>query len=355
MPIKKRQHYVPRCYLKPFSLDGNGKTINVYNITQSKLISNAPIKGQCAKDYFYGRDLNIENKLQNIEREYANTACTLQGNVENLSNDDMEFLRFFALLQYARTDMAAKRMRLLRENMRDVIFEGRHIAPPVLDLSDYAMMRDSLDIVANEIDNVDDIKICIIKNNTKNDFITSDDPVIFTNRFYLQKLHRNTFGLKNSGLLFFMPITPQFLLMCYDGGIYTIPDRQGKLLIVTKCSDISCLNELQYMKSVNNIYFSEWHNRELIKTEFNKKFNYRPESWVEIEAFVRVNSENSYETYRIASAEERQGGEHTLINPRSCHNAPSQWFSMLKYRHSQRTYFNKTMIGYVRKKAWLHE
>ena len=50
----KNQHFVPRCLLKPFTQDGEGKAINVYNIRHDKLIQNAPVKGQCARDYLYG-------------------------------------------------------------------------------------------------------------------------------------------------------------------------------------------------------------------------------------------------------------------------------------------------------------
>ena len=44
MPAHKNQHFVPRCALKPFSLDGNGKAINLFNIKSKLAIENAPVK-----------------------------------------------------------------------------------------------------------------------------------------------------------------------------------------------------------------------------------------------------------------------------------------------------------------------
>lgn len=67
MASNKNQHFVPRCYLRPFTINCNNKAINLFNIDKQKFIKNAPVKHQCSRDYFYGEDLIIEKALQPIE------------------------------------------------------------------------------------------------------------------------------------------------------------------------------------------------------------------------------------------------------------------------------------------------
>src|SRR6185312_2249221 len=69
----KNQHFVPRCYLKPFTLNGEGLAISLLNVDQHRLVLTAPVKHQCSGDYFYGKDLQIEKALQHIEGLYANS------------------------------------------------------------------------------------------------------------------------------------------------------------------------------------------------------------------------------------------------------------------------------------------
>jgi len=87
-------------------------------------IPNASLKNQCAKNYFYGEDLNIEQKLQNIEKEYARIVKNVSGGLSNLTTRETSFLSSFAYLQYLRTDMAAKRLRIFHQNLGEAIGDG---------------------------------------------------------------------------------------------------------------------------------------------------------------------------------------------------------------------------------------
>jgi hypothetical protein len=40
-------------------------------------------------------------------------------------------------------------------------------------------------IFAEEMDIIDDLKLCLIRNRTSIPFVTSDDPAVMTNRWYL--------------------------------------------------------------------------------------------------------------------------------------------------------------------------
>jgi ferredoxin len=62
----RNQHFVARHYLRRFSFD-DGKRIQLFNLASEKYIPKAPLKNQCAADYFYTKDLRGESTLTEIE------------------------------------------------------------------------------------------------------------------------------------------------------------------------------------------------------------------------------------------------------------------------------------------------
>ena len=353
MPGHKRQHYVPRCYLKPFSLDGGGVAINLYNIPLAQAVRNAPVKGQCARDYLYGVDPGLERALQNFEGEYARIIRELQGSTGRLTENDLSMLRSFAYLQYARTEMAMRRARMMHEGMQNAIYEGRPVTAPDLDMSDRTMMLHSMRVYWEMREFVEDLKVCIVQNETRRNFFTSDDPSIFTSRYYVQRLGTRVFGLASSGALIFMPITSRLLLMCYDGDVYTIPDKRGHYVSITSQADVLALNELQYLKAAENLYFSLWDDRDRVDREFLEISSQRPDSWCIFSVLVSDGFTDEGKRWRRATEEERKTAKETLVAASTLHPAPSKWISKLKYRSPIRTYFDGSAAGHVRKKAWL--
>lgn len=203
---------------------------------------------------------------------------------------------------------------------------------------------------------ITDLKGIIIINRSKDDFITSDDPCFFTNRFYIQKIIKKTplnFGLASSGALFFLPLTPRHQLMCYDRRVYTVPDSSEYYVATDRLRDISALNELQYLKAAENLYFSDWDDRERIATEFQMVSGHRPKAWHEISVLVQERSSEAGEYYRRATDEERQTATKTLQVMSSRHPEPLHWISKLRYRSSPKVYYNGSAAGYVRKREWL--
>ena len=69
VPDNKSHHYVPRFYLRNFSR--SGKSVDLFNIDSQRLIKNAPIKEQCCRDYFYGKNPDNEKSLSAAEGEVA--------------------------------------------------------------------------------------------------------------------------------------------------------------------------------------------------------------------------------------------------------------------------------------------
>jgi len=352
VPDNKCQHYVPRCYLKSFGIDPEGLATNLYNIPRSRSVRHAAIRGQCARDYFYGRDLSLEKILQEVEGQYAAILRKVIGG-GSASSADLFFLRWFAVLQYARTDMAMRRAQIMHEGLRDVIHESYRNDMPEIDLSDEAMIRESMRVGIKLTKYVEDLKTCLLLNGTATDFITSDDPSIFTNRLHLQKWNEQNFSLGSSGALIFLPLTPRVALMCFDGQVYTVPEKDNYAVTLRDVADIATVNELQYLKANSNLYFQNWGQRVSIQSELPRVASRRPTTWCRFRVLVPDREIPGGTMWRVATDEERRRPREMLITTSSIYPMPSAWLSKLRYRNPIRTFSNGSAAGHVRKKIWL--
>lgn len=351
MPKQKNQHYVPKCHLKPFSVDAQGRAINLFNIAKALTIPNAPVKGQCAKDYLHGTDLRLEDALGKIESHYGQIVHPLASQT-SIAASNMSFLCSFAYLQYHRTAMALQRKRDADLDIQDVVYAGTPDSPPEIDLSDRALIQESIESFRGLRHFVDDLKCCLVRNKTQRDFVTSDDPAILTNKFYMQRLNRCDFGIASSGVMLVLPLTPRFLLLCYDSGVYIIPNKIGNCIDITEVADVTALNEMQYLKAAENIYFSNWSERDLIVGQFESFRPKRPTSWHVVH--MAIASERDPTLYHEVSREQARTTQRSLLHHQSLFPRPSVWLSKLKYRTPPRAYSNGSAAGYVRKREHLN-
>jgi hypothetical protein len=143
------------------------------------------------------------------------------------------------------------------------------------------------------------------------------------------------------------------MFMCYDGNVYTVPERVGYYVITNKQSDIKALNDLQYIKAAENLYFTDWNDHERLASEFFAVHAHRAESWFRIDVLVQDSTDAAGVLYRRATHEERMTATRTLQVASSQHPRPLRWFSKLRFRAVPKVYYNGTGAGYVRKAEWL--
>ncbi len=173
MASNKNQHFVPRCYLRPFTLNGTESTINLYNIDRQKFIEQAPVKHQCSGDYFYGKDLLLEKAIQGIESVYSNVLREILKPGYVLTDEHREILKLFWLLQHLRTEAASKRSVEMTDLTRTTIGLNSSFGFEIREAVQVAMktFAESTHVVA-------DLKICLMRNQTRIPFFTSDDPAV---------------------------------------------------------------------------------------------------------------------------------------------------------------------------------
>ena len=187
MAKHKNQHFVPRCYLRPFSKDQSGQAICLFHVRSRKFVQDAPVKGQCSHPYLYGNNLRLERALQDIETEYARVFRNVSAQSATPGDENLAQLRNFMILQFSRTKAAITRTQKMWQGTYDVINTEYPDSLPEMDLSTHNMMLLTLLMSIESKKYLTDLKICLVRNKTQAHFITSDDPVVFTNMFHAKK------------------------------------------------------------------------------------------------------------------------------------------------------------------------
>ena len=193
MPANKSQHYVPQFYMKLFA-NQDGK-FNIYNVESGEKYENIPYKGQCQKDYFYGKDLVLENKFRDMETEWSIVFNKII-NEEELTKEDVGKIKQFAVYQSARTAAAVGhseetmrshmielvKMECMNKNIPTLIQEiERVVDEKVKEKKDEILFP--IHYSEECISYMDDLNIVVMTYNTTGTLISSDTPVVNANKF----------------------------------------------------------------------------------------------------------------------------------------------------------------------------
>jgi hypothetical protein len=345
MPSNKNQHFVPRCYLRAFSVDSSGLVINLFNLDRCRAIPNAPLKSQCSKNYFYGEDLRLERALQGIEGSYASMLSEITQPGYRLTTTHRQQLKDFWCLQHLRTEAIARRAVVAAEQMLNDI-EGQD--------SNYRLtMRESIEMSVGMVptiaQGIRDLRLCLIRNETILPFITSDDPAISANRWYQQDVRARNIapGLASAGALLFLPLTPNILCLIYDGNVYSIPQRDGWATI-NSAKDIGAFNEHQYLGAFANVYFSNWDAQYLIEEAFAAISARRPTTRYRFHYAILDRVEANAEVFREVSAAEAREHQRSIVHQEAVYPVPTSWPRLIRYRPDGHVWFNGSGGGYSR-------
>lgn len=358
MPAHKNQHFVPRVHLAPFSVGAAGAAINLLNIGSGRLIPNAPLRNQCARNYLYSPagDMRLEKMLQDIEGQYAEALRYLADPNRPAAGAAIENLRLFAWIQHLRTDQAMRQRKEAEEKVYDLSFEGAmsERAPPPQRQTDRDFMLSTMRAGLLNMKFTADLKHCVLDNETAVDFVTSDDPAIMTNRFLKQRFGHTNFGMASSGLMLMLPLSPRQLLLMYDGNVYTLPDKEKGRLRLRRESSVRAMNDLQFIRAAHNIYFANWKKRDEVAADLSLVSPLRRQSWINVQVLVPGDRSDGRERYRRPhSLEERLSATEKIVQMSSEYPASTRWASEIKIRQSVRTYQNGSAMGMVRNPEWL--
>ncbi|WP_199028731.1 DUF4238 domain-containing protein [Ralstonia sp. ASV6] len=345
MATNKNQHFVPRCHLRPFTLEEKGLAISLINLDRKRLVPNAPVKNQCSKDYFYGTDENLENAIQTIESGYARALREVVHDSHSLSEDHKIVFRTFWLFQHLRTEAAAIRSVQWAETSRNLA----DLPPEEFTLSIKDAVQMACRNFAATMHEIDDLKFCIIKNKSDVPFITSDNPAVLTNKWHLDndELRRRSFGIGSAGVLAILPLTPKLLFLGYDGDVYSISNERGVLEIKNN-RDAIALNRHQFLQCVANVYVHDTTLEKNLIGHYSDVEQFRPKErhiihYAQIDGVV-----DGHARYVVIPPEERDKTKDALMHSQIIHPHPRIWPSQIRIRSKGAVYTNGTGMGYVR-------
>ncbi len=346
MATNKNQHFVPRCYLKPFTIDEANQAINLFNVDRRKFINVAPVKNQCSGNYFYGKNHLLEDAIQRVERTYASTLREIMMPGYRLTEDHRDVLRTFWLLQYLRTEAASRRAVEMIGAMDDFVGDDK--------LSFRLSIRDAVQIAMRTFSGsmhiVSDLKICLLKNKSRIPFITSDDPAVLTNRWYLEnaKIGLRSFGLKSAGAILLLPLSPSIMCLGYDGDMYGIAHENGWASVGD--SEVDSLNQHQFLNCCANVFVRSADHASLVHDSFIRVAHRRPLTRQNITYAILDRNVGNYARYKVVSRSEAGENEKgALIHNQVVHPRPLNWPRQLSIKPKGFAFTNGTSGGYVRR------
>ena len=259
MPNNKKHHYVPRFYLKRFSSDG--RSICLWNIKNKMKVVSANLKNQCYKDYFYGKELKIEEALSLIEGHTAHIFRLIDKYRAPPPYDSEDYLTLvlYMLMQYGRTAYSADALDEMNDKMIKHLLrpkaeaEGIDLSNVTIGIKDSAQY--SLGIISQFYPLMLDLGCKLILNETSTEFVTSDNPVVLYNQLLAFRNHGSNTGLAAKGLQVFLPISSNKLLMFYDRETYGVGAMSKPFVEVSLLRDVYELNTLQMTSAYENVYF----------------------------------------------------------------------------------------------------
>jgi hypothetical protein len=261
MTDNKKHHYVPKFYLKRFSTDG--RSINLYNLKSTKKIIKANLSNQCFKNYFYGEDLTVEHALCEAEGEAASVFRMVEqkGTLPDVWSLGYLAIVQYVLIQYSRTAYMAGALNEMSDQM------AKHVLQPMaksngIDLDDFVIEIKNtapyvLGLSMQNYPFLLDLGYKLLVNKTDEEFVTSDNPVVFYNQLMSFRRSGGNTGVASKGLQIFFPIDPNLAIILYDTDVYAIGANKMAVIEITALSDVYQLNALQMCSASENVYFGD--------------------------------------------------------------------------------------------------
>jgi hypothetical protein len=258
----KIQHYVPRFYLKNFSVEQKkNHLINCYDKSTKKIFF-TNIENIGCENYFYDieEDVNqtIEKHLGEWESKFSKSYEKLLSvlDVNKLDNSDKEIISYFIAAQLARTRENRIQSKDLVKQLKKRIYKDAttELKKQIDEASSDKSIKERhiafiIKTVPLFVDIISKMKWVLFINKTKKPFWTSDNPVTLHNDLKFDPF--GNLGLLCKGIQLHFPLNPKIVLLTLDPNEYAyFPDSAD----VIDEQNVIFENHLQVKRSTMHLF-----------------------------------------------------------------------------------------------------
>ncbi len=278
---KKNQHYIPKFYLRNFSVQNNKKQIGIFNIQSDFFFGRSKLKTQGSKNFFYGYDGKIEDELSVIEGTLAQVIKEIidTKTIPKKNGASHLALLTFVGLTHLRNPVAIEQLKGNLEDMKKTLLsldpkvDTTKFVPEITHEDAIKMVLSNLSHV---VENMLDLDYKLLINKTETPFISSDFPIVKYNQFLesLKWEHGKT-GYGNTGLQIFIPLNSELSIVFYDSMIYKVGFKKQQHHEIHNIDDVDSLNVLQIINCFETIYFNELASEHYIRKLINQSKRFK--------------------------------------------------------------------------------
>ena len=265
-PKKKNNHFVPRSYLVRFASKSE-RQVGLYNLKSGRIIDVAPIRSQCARDYFYTKNPIFEEALSRFEASQKKLFNKIIEDNWLPAPESLEHHELMSLimLQAGRTVTAAAhddhilnefgkavlRKQLEKDERNDLL----ELLPEVR----LKVPHGVIEAMARHLPMyplLGDLDMTLFVNECKEDFLTSDLPIALCNNLPASASRGANIGYSSRGLIILFPLSPRILLFLSDGEVYKVAKDERDVSVIRNLRDAVELNLPQCFNAYENLYFA---------------------------------------------------------------------------------------------------
>ena len=314
--MKKKQHFVPQCYLKNFA--AQGKKIFVFDKINSKSYS-ANIKDISQESYFNDfpdaflpeelRDQEksqvIEDELSKVETRFGEFLKLIISVLEKIEKNNLfdslgvldqaakKNFSAFLTLQFARTKKAREQNRSILQDLDALIKKWNQVLPnhdniPKWDFpkpaggaysikleygEDLLKVGIEEDSIAQHLIWISDIIVQVHDseiyktlsnhiwlfgiNSTSIPLWTSDNPIVINNPIVIKKHEDLGIGLASKGVQVVYPISPKYLLIMFEPSFWSELKHLDGMSAILSENYVKLYNQLQLTQCYRQTYSNE--------------------------------------------------------------------------------------------------
>ncbi len=201
---------------------GNNKQIGIFNLKNEFFFNSSSLKTQGSKNFFYGYDGVIEERLSEIEGLLSNTIRNII-ETERVPHKQTTFhsdLLSFIALTDLRNPVMMEWVKGSWNGMKNRMLEIHPKADTSKIMPEFShdeVIKMALSNLPLVVANMSDLNFKLLINTTPNPFISSDYPIVKYNQYLEEKSwkHGKT-GYGNTGLQIFIPLNYRIIIVFYD-------------------------------------------------------------------------------------------------------------------------------------------